>query len=279
MFERLNKFYSFAKSTIPLAKVLYLSTQSIIHMKAMILAAGLGTRLRPLTNDRPKAMVEIQGTPLLEIAIRRLIHFGCEDIIVNVHHFGDQIIQFLVEKNNFGINIAISDERAQLMNTGGGVKKAAHFFNDGAPFLLCNTDILSNIDLRKFYETHLDRGGIATLALRRRTTSRYLIFDQSALLHGWTNVKTGELRLPRPGSTQFQMWAFSGLHVIDPCLLEKMPSQKAFSIIDTYLSACQEGEIYGYPHDEDAWLDVGKPEMLSQASELYQILRKDWTKE
>ena len=242
----------------------------------MILAAGLGTRLRPLTNDRPKAMVEVNGMPLLEIAIRRLRHFGYQDIIINVHHFAEKIIDFLEEKNNFGIHIEVSDERAQLLNTGGGLKKAGWFFEDGAPFLLCNTDILSNIDLQQFYDFHVKNGGLATLAIRERSTSRYLVFDDGPLLHGWTNVKSGELRMCRLEQEKLQMWAFSGMHIIDPKLLTLMPKDDAFSIIELYLQACTKNEIFGYIHTADEWLDVGKPETLKKAGVLVDKLSAEW---
>jgi len=246
-------------------------------MKAMILAAGLGTRLRPLTNDRPKAMVEVNGMPLLEIAIRRLRHFGYQDIIINVHHFAEQIIDFLRQNNNFGLHIKVSDEQGQLLNTGGGLKKAAWFFDDGQPFLLCNTDILSDINLQQFYDFHVKNGGLATLAIRQRPTSRYLIFDDRPLLYGWTNIKSGELRIRRSGQEHLQMWAFSGIHMIDPGLLKQMPAEKAFSIIDLYLQACKENEIFGYDHTADEWLDVGKPETLEKAGALAEKLALAWT--
>ena len=245
-------------------------------MKAMILAAGLGTRLRPLTNDRPKAMVEVNGMPLLEIAIRRLRYFGYQEIIINVHHFAEQIIDFLGQKDNFGLRIEISDEREQLLNTGGGLKKAAWFFDDEQPFLLCNTDVLSDINLRHFHDFHEQSGGLATLAIRQRPTSRYLVFDDSPLLHGWTNIKSGELRIRRSGKEHLQMWAFSGIHMIDPGLLKQMPEEKAFSIIELYLQACKESKIFGYDHSADEWLDVGKPETLEKAGPLVEKITLEW---
>ncbi len=239
-----------------------------VFMKAMILAAGMGTRLRPFTNYRPKALVEVGGIPLLEIAIRRLKHFGCQDIIINVHHFAEQIVRFLEQKDHFGINITISDEQDKLLNTGGGLKKAAPFFADGEAFLLCNTDILTDLDLAALYQSHLESKAMATLATRRRTTSRYLIFDEAGLMHGWTNIKTGELRIPRQESKELQMWAFSGVHVIDPALFAMMPQEEAFSIINLYLKACEKHDIKCYPHEGGVWLDVGRKEMLKEAEEL-----------
>ncbi|MFK7809155.1 MAG: NDP-sugar synthase, partial [Saprospiraceae bacterium] len=221
-----------------------------------------------LTNFRPKALVEVNQMPLLEIAIRRLKYFGFEEIIINVHHFAEQIISFLEKNNHFDIRIEVSDERDQLLETGGGLKKAAWFFDDGKPFLLSNTDILSNIDLKAFFQQHLDTEAMVTLAVRRRETSRYLIFNERQQLHGWVNIKTGKMIASRHHQKQLQLMAFSGFHVINPELLELMPDQKAFSIIDTYLETAADNDIMAYPHDGDFWLDVGKKNALEEAEEL-----------
>ncbi len=235
-------------------------------MKAMILAAGLGTRLRPLTNYQPKAMVEVNGMPLIEIVIRRLKYFGFNDIIINVHHFAGQILDFLEKKNNFGIKITISDERDQILETGGGLKKAATFF-DEKPFLLCNTDIISDVDLRKMYDTHLKSNALATLVVRKRETSRYFIFNESNILHGWMNVKTGEVKLPRSAVGVFKLLAFSGIHVIDPKIFYLMDQKEGFfSIIGIYLESIKDHQIIGFQHDDGLWLDVGKRENLNEAS-------------
>ena len=236
-------------------------------MKAMILAAGMGTRLKPLTNYRPKALVRINDRPLLEICIRRLIRFGFDEMIINVHHFAEQILQFLEEHNNFGARISISDEQDRLLGTGGGLKKAAWFFDDGQPFLLCNTDIISNIDLAKFYQAH-QKSSLATLAIRQRESSRYLAFDQQQQLIGWANTKSGQLKLARAGTGDFSLQAFSGLHIIDPKLFALMPNQSAFSIIDVYLKAARTHPILGYTHDQDVWLDAGKQGDIIAAEQL-----------
>lgn len=234
-------------------------------MKAMIFAAGLGTRLRPLTNDKPKALVELGGMPLLEIAIRRLKHFGCKEIIVNVHHFADLIIDFLKKKKHFDIRIEISDERKLLLDTGGGLKKAAWFFDDGKPFLVCNADILTNLDLKRFYEYHLRQEALATLAIRNRDTSRYLLFDENTFeLKGWKNIKTGEVKWCSEKREGIVNRAFSGMHVIDPKMFSMMQEEAVFSIIDVYLSSAKEHRIVGFPHDDTIWLDVGKPEALEK---------------
>ncbi len=237
----------------------------------MILAAGLGTRLRPLTNFKPKALVEVGGTPLLELTIRRLIKFGYNDIIVNVHHFADQIEQFLKAQNNFGINITISDEREQLLETGGGLLKAKTFFKD-QPFLLCNADILTNIDLKKMHAQHLEENALVTLATRHRTTSRYLAFDEENVLHGWTNIKTGVFKMCRPIIGSLHLRAFSGIHVINPEIFDLIDQEGKFSIIDVYLKAATHHKIFSFSHDEDVWLDVGKKESLEKAKEILHLV-------
>lgn len=239
-------------------------------MKAMIFAAGLGTRLRPLTNDQPKALVEVDGMPLLEIAIRRLKHFGCRDIVINIHHFGELILQFLEDRQYFDINIMVSDERDLLLNTGGGLKKARPFLEE-APFLVYNTDIITNMDLRAFYEQHKTKSSIATLATRDRSTSRYLLFNKAHRLVGWTNVKTGELKLP-VASTDYRQRAFSGIHVLSPKIFDFMPEEEVFSIIDVYLNIAANQLILEYPHDEDQWIDVGKIPELERASQFFKGL-------
>jgi len=236
-------------------------------MQAMILAAGLGTRLRPLTNYKPKALVEIDGVPLLEITIRRLMKYGFDDIIINVHHFAEQIIRFLKQKDNFGIKISISDEQDKILETGGGLKYARTFFND-APFLLCNTDIVTNIDLKKLYDYHLEKSALVTLATRHRSTSRYLIFDDMQQLCGWQNIKTGEVKMSRAKAGQLELRAFSGIHIINPQIFDLMTRTDKFSIIDTYLSLAKDQLISSYPHDEDIWMDVGKPEELKAAEKV-----------
>ena len=234
-------------------------------MKAMIFAAGLGTRLRPLTNDRPKALVEINGVSLLEINIRRLIHFGVREIIINTHHFAEKIEAFLIEKQNFGIRIQTSHEVERPLETGGGLKKAAWFFDDGKPFFICNADILSNIDLSKLYVAHLDSNALATYAVQRRDTSRYMLHNTEGLLCGWMNLKTKAVRIGRMAEN-LDMLSFSGFHVINPAIFQTAPEEDFFSIIDWYLKICNENRILGWRHDADLWCDVGKPETLAEAA-------------
>jgi len=237
-------------------------------MKAMILAAGLGTRLRPLTNDRPKALVEVAGRTLLEIALARLREFGVTEIIVNVHHFAGMVTEYLREKNNFGMRIEISEE-ASLLDTGGGLKAAAWFFREGpaAPFILHNVDVISAIDLGRMLTVHTQNQALATLAVQQRQTSRYLLFDEQMRLCGRRLVKEQKTELVRP-SPHLQELAFSGIHVISPRLLEMMREEGPFSIIQSYLRLAGEGEsIVAYRADGAYWRDLGTPESLAIAAE------------
>lgn len=236
-------------------------------MKAMIFAAGLGTRLRPLTNDRPKALVEIEGVTLLEMVIRRLINFGFTEIVVNVHHFADKVEAFLAEKDHFGISISISDERALLLDTGGGLKHAAPFLQGKEPFLVHNTDILTDLDLSAIYQAHLDSGALATLAVRERPTSRYLLWNEESRLCGWTNITTGEVKMALETAQPLNRLAFSGIHVIDPAIFPLMQDDGPFSIIQTYLSLAGNHTISGFRHDETMWMDLGKIPQLEAAEQ------------
>lgn len=237
-------------------------------MKAMIFAAGLGTRLRPLTNERPKALAEVNGVPLLEIAIRRLQQAGAGELIVNIHHLGEQIEAFLHRKTFPGLHIAISDERDLLLDTGGGLKKAAWFFDDGQPFIVYNADVLTTLDLKAMYDAHIRSGAIATLAVRERASSRAFLFDAGGSLSGWRNTATGAERICRHADTLHPL-AFSGIHVISPRLFDYMPAQDVFSIVEVYLDVAARETILAWRHDADLWLDVGKPEQLARAQELW----------
>jgi NDP-sugar pyrophosphorylase family protein len=237
-------------------------------MRAMVLAAGLGTRLRPLTDNRPKALVEINDRTLLEITLARLRSFGVNEVIINVHHFPEMIVECLKSHDNFGMNIEISREQ-ELLDTGGGLKKAAHFFldlDDGEPFVLHNVDVMSTIDVRRMIEVHNQRHALATLAVQDRETSRYLLFDEKGQLCGRRAGKEGNQELVRP-SAKPQVFAFSGIHVISPRLLKKMTEDGAFSIITTYLRLASEGEnITAFRADEYEWRDLGKLENVMQAA-------------
>jgi NDP-sugar pyrophosphorylase family protein len=239
-------------------------------MKAMVLAAGLGTRLRPLTDDRPKALVQIAGRTLLEIVLERLRSFDVREVIVNVHHHADRIQDYLKANDNFGMRIGVSRED-DLLDTGGGLKKAAHFFlEDGEearePFLLHNVDVISTIDLSRMVRFHVEQDALATLAVQERETTRYLLFDEYGQLCGRRAGRNGESELVRP-STGVQALAFSGVHVISPRLFAKIEETGAFSIISTYLRLAAEGEkIVAFRADAYDWCDVGRPESLIQAA-------------
>src|SRR5215475_14331701 len=237
-------------------------------MKSMILAAGLGTRLRPLTNDRPKALVEVAGHTLLEITLRRLALFGIHEVIINVHHFADRVVEYLKRHDNFGMGIEVSREDDLLLDTGGGLKKAAWFFLEGhtqEPFLLHNVDVISTIDLGSMLRFHRENSAVATLAVQQRETSRRLLFDDHFRLCG---RQTGN-DIPEivRRATETVPLAFSGIHVISPEFLGMMNEQGVFSIITTYLRlACEGHRILGFGADEYYWRDVGKPEHIAQAT-------------
>jgi NDP-sugar pyrophosphorylase family protein len=238
-------------------------------MKAMILAAGLGTRLRPLTNDRPKALVEVAGHTLLEITIARLRQFGVSEVIINVHHFSEMMIEYLKRKNHFGMRVEISQENV-LLDTGGGLKKAAWFFlEDGrssAPFILHNVDVISTIDIARMLELHQQNQPLATLAVQKRETARYLLFDEQMRLCGRRSVKEQKIEMVR-SVPQPKEVAFSGIHVISPRLLEMMSEDGVFSIIESYLRLAGQGEkILGYGAEGAYWRDLGKPESIAAAA-------------
>jgi NDP-sugar pyrophosphorylase family protein len=240
-------------------------------MKAMILAAGLGTRLRPLTDDRPKALVEVAGRTLLEITLARLRTFGVRQVIVNVHHFADRVVEYLKANNNFGMYIEVSREEV-LLDTGGGLKKAAWFLKDSgghsgtkAPFILHNVDVLSTIDLGRMMQFHRETDALATLAVQERETSRYLLFDEQHQLCGRRAGRDQAPELVRPAQA-VQALAFSGIHVISSRLLAMMDEEGVFSIITSYLRLAAQGEkIFGFRADEYYWRDLGRPENVAQA--------------
>jgi len=243
-------------------------------MKAMVLAAGLGTRLRPLTDDRPKALVEVAGRTLLEITLARLRAFGIHDVIVNAHHFADKVISYLKERENFGMRIEVSREDV-LLDTGGGLKKACWFFlehsdelpkSDAEPFLLHNVDVVSTIDLQRMVQFHKDNRALATLAVQRRDSSRYLLFDEQLQLCGRKIGREAKAEIVR-AAPKTDALAFSGIHIISPRLLTLMKEEGVFSIIDSYLRLAGSGEkIIAFRADEYYWRDLGKPADLQQAA-------------
>ena len=248
-------------------------------MKAMVFAAGLGTRLRPLTNDLPKALVAVAGQPMLQRVIQRLKADGVDEMVINIHHFGDKVVQFLEQNQNFGLTIHISDERQwsdQPLETGGGILKARQWLDGDEPFIVHNADILTDFDLSAFYRYHCEHEALASLLVKERETERYILFDDEQRLHGWINIATGEMK-PVGVSLDLDALhrrAFGGVHVISPAifpLLEKYAAGRlAFGIIPFYLDACQTHPIYGYqPQEAYTWFDIGKPETLHAAEAFY----------
>mgnify|MGYP004697743217 FL=1 len=234
----------------------------------MIFAAGMGTRLKPLTDHMPKALVPVGGKPLLDIQIEKLKAVGCTDIVVNIHHFANQIEQHVKERD-WGVNIQLSDERSLLLDTGGGLKKASALFGaDDFPVLIHNVDILSNADLRTLYK--LGEQHDAVVLVSDRPTQRYLLFDDRLKLVGWTHVGTGEVRTPfeKLDVKQCRKLAFAGIHVFSPRLFLEMQSwPEKFSIIDFYLSVCDKYDIYGCYDASLRLLDVGKQDTLKIAND------------
>ena len=236
-------------------------------MKAMIFAAGLGTRLRPLTDNKPKALVEVAGKTLLQRAIEKVSEAGFREIVVNIHHFGDQIIDFLKKNNNFGLDIRVSDERDELLDTGGGILKAKPWLDVSEPFLVYNVDVLSSLDLRRLVEWHHEHKALATLVVRKRDTARYLLFDKEMQLSGWTNIQTGEIKMSREIPAT-EMFAFSGIHIIEPSVFPLITETGKFSIIPMYLRLAAQNPIYGFEDTSDLWMDLGKLEQLELAEKM-----------
>ena len=242
-------------------------------MQAMIFAAGLGTRLKPLTDRIPKALVSVGGEPLLKRVIFQLKDAGFTRIVVNVHHFSQQIIDYLRENNNFGMDIRISDESDKLLETGGGIKKAWPLFDQTEPILIHNVDILSNVNLQKFYQ---NAPLAARLLVSERKTKRYLLFDETMRLVGWTNIETGEVKSPYPGLNpkDYQMYAFSGIHMVAPSLFPLMEDEPdKFPIMDFYLRHCDKVRIEGYVKNDLKLMDVGKQETLKEAEAFLKELK------
>lgn len=249
-------------------------------MQAMIFAAGMGTRLKPLTDTMPKAMVSVGGKPLIRRVVERLAGAGAERIVVNVHHFASQIVDYLADNSNFGLQIAVSDETEQLLDTGGGIRKATPLFDPSAPILIHNVDILSNVDLQHFYslaQNAADDGQQpdAVLLVSNRKTKRYLLFDDDMRLVGWTNIETGQVRSPYPDldPSACRMYAFAGIHVISPRLLPLMQQwPDKFGIIDFYLNTCDSRRIVGFAKPDLKLMDIGKLDTLAQAEDFLREL-------
>lgn len=230
----------------------------------MILAAGLGTRLKPFTDHHPKALALVNGKTLLERNLFYLNQYGIKDVIINVHHFADQIEEHLQQEQYRVLNITLSDERNEVLETGGGLKKASWFFDSSEPFVLMNADILTNLDLNRVISLHQNSNALATLAVSKRVSSRYFLFDESMQLRGWRNQKTGEERIATTTSVM-EEYAFSGIHIIQPSIFKYIHQEGKFSMVDVYLELAKTHLIQGYDHTGSILLDVGKPESISIA--------------
>lgn len=250
-------------------------------MNAMIFAAGLGTRLKPYTDDRPKAMVEVAGSPMIAHQLLRLRDAGFRRIVINVHHYAEQIIDYVTAHNGFGLDIAFSDERGQLLDTGGGIRKAIPLFGSEHPVLVHNVDIFSNADLAKLYAAHTECHADASLLVSQRHTSRYLIFDDKDHLVGWKNIQTGEVRTANESlqpalerltedNEPYRLRAFAGIHVISPTLFPLLEQQEeVFSITNFYWQHSPQHRIRCVEAPEGfRWVDAGKPETLATAAEI-----------
>ncbi len=237
-------------------------------MKALIFAAGLGTRLKPLTNSLPKALIPVNNKPMLEWVILRLIKFGIKDIIINVHHFADQIIDFLNSRDHFGIKTEISHEK-KLLDTGGGLKNAAWFFENEKDILIHNADIISDIDLKQMYVQHTQQKADATLAIRKRKTNRYLLFNKDGQLCGWRSKNENKTLWVESPELKVAELSFAGIHIISGKLLKELNSQKTFPIIPEYLRFSLHYSIKGFDTTANKWLDLGRSESLQSVTKIF----------
>jgi NDP-sugar pyrophosphorylase family protein len=238
-------------------------------MKAMILAAGLGTRLKPFTDKHPKALAIVNGKTILQRNIEYLASFGIREVIINVHHFADQIIDLIKANNGFGSVITFSDETREVLETGGGIKKAAWFFeNNEAPFIVMNVDILTDMNLEQIIDQHKKSNSLATLAVSSRITSRYFLFDKMDHLCGWKNENTGEQKISRESKNYIQK-AFSGIQVLSPKIFDLIKMEGKFSMVDVYLDLAKTQDIMAFDHSESKFIDVGKPESILKAEQFF----------
>ena len=236
-------------------------------MKAMIFSAGLGTRLKPFTDNHPKALAVVNGKPLLQRNIEYLKSFGINEIVINVHHFADQIIEFLEDNNYFGIEITISDETDQVLETGGGLVKAKANFEED--FLVMNVDILTDLNLADFIKAHQKNKALVTLAVSDRNSSRKLFFNKQNELKGWRNLKTDEEIKAVDSLDNCKDLAFSGIHVISPTLFDKITEKGKFSIMKVYMDLMKTESIIGFDHSGGILIDVGRPESVLEAEQYF----------
>jgi len=237
----------------------------------MIFAAGKGTRLKPLTDNIPKALIKVKGMPLLEHVIKHLKQFGVNEIIINVHYLAEQIKYFLKTKNYFNVQFHISDESDLLLDTGGGLKNAATFFNTHENFIVYNVDVLSDIDLNEMMNEHIKNGNLATLAVRNRHSNRYLLFDDELQLCGWENTKTSQKIISRMGYNMLKPFAFSGIHLINSDIFGLITEEGVFSMTEVYIRLAKNYKIKAYLHQNSQWYDIGKHDTLIEADKYYKI--------
>lgn len=242
-------------------------------MKGMIFAAGLGTRLAPLTDTCPKALIDVGGKPMLQRVIERLRGAGVSDIVVNVHHHARQMMEY-IDTHDFGVHVAVSDESDELLDTGGGVVKAAAMLRGDEPVMLYNADIYSNFDIAEMLDRHVQSRADVTLLTDERDTSRYLLFDNNGRMTGWRNVSTGETRSPLAAAVtcSSRQLAFGGVHIINPCVLDRLAEYRPegkFSITPFYIDSCADLDIRAYkPSAPYRWIDIGRPASLARAREM-----------
>ncbi len=235
-------------------------------MKAMIFAAGMGRRLGTITTTIPKALVDINGKSLLQRAVEKCSSSGFNDIIINVHYFAGMVEEEVERLNRMGFSVSVSDERDGLLENGGGLYRARHFF-DNNPFLLYNVDIISDLDLTALYRLHLEKKGLATLAVRHRPGKRFLLVDKEGQLRGWRNISTGEQIIPGDYTEELHEIAFSSMHIVEPAIFSYM-KEGIYSMVDLYLELAAANNIYTMKHDEGYWVDVGTPESLVHVRKL-----------
>ncbi len=242
-------------------------------MKAMILAAGLGSRLGQLTRDKPKALVEVGGQTLLERLILSLKETGYDEFLINTYHFADQVIHFLKEHSDFGLKILISDERPTLLDTGGAIWNARSFFSGKEPILVHNVDVVSAIDLRQFREEHIETQALVSLCIRDRKTNRKLLFDEEMRLTGWQNISSGQYKWVHEETIDHNSYAYSGIYYADPAFAKQIKLRGSFSIIDAWLDMAATYKLRGILDPSDHWYDLGTPERIAQAEKYLETIK------
>ena len=236
----------------------------------ILFCAGLGTRLKPFTNEHPKALAQVNGKTILQRNIQYLQGFGINKVVVNVHHFANQIIDIVKANNGWGSNVLISDETSEVLETGGGLVKAIPLFSNAENMVIMNVDILTNLNIEKMFQQHINTNALATLAVTNRTTSRYFVFNNNNKLCGWMNTKTNELKgIEIFDETQHTKLAFSGIHIISKKIFSLIKQQGKFSMIDVYLDLMKTNKVVAFNHSQDLFMDVGKPESIAIAEKIF----------